>query len=194
MKTTIRKSLLVVLMLGTLICYAGKSTTSIRVIDAKKVKVDFMHVKKGHTLTIKDKNGTSIYSQKIKNTGNFSKIFDLNKLEDGKFTFELDKDFEIVKKPFIIKKDVVSFITNDEKTIFKPVIRNEKDLILISKIAFDNEPLEVILYYNNEVIFSEIIEGENILERAYRISENKVGNYRVVVHNVGRQYVKNFSI
>lgn len=118
MKTLIKKTLVLVLMLGTLISYANKNTTSIHKVDAKKVKVGFKHVKKGHKLTIKDENQTTLYFQKIKNTGDYSKIFNLNELEDGKFTLELDKDFEIIKKPFIIENGIVSFLSEQEKTIF----------------------------------------------------------------------------
>lgn len=194
MKTTIRKNLLVVFMLGTLISYANKNVTSINTKDAKKMKVEFMHVKKGHTLTIKDEYGTTIFSQKIKNAGNYSKVFDFSKLENGKFTLELNKDFEIVEKPFIIESESVTFLTAVEKTIFKPVIRNKENLILISKIAFDKEPVKVILYYNDEAIYSETLEGKDVLERTYRLSENNKGDYKIVVQNVGRRYIKNFSM
>jgi hypothetical protein len=183
MKTTIKKSLLVLFMLGTLINYGNNKTL-----------IESMDDKKGHTLTIRDTNQKEIYSLSIKDTGNYSEIIKSTQLEDGEFTAELSKGFEIIEKPFRVEKGRVTFITNEEKIIFKPVIRNEGDLIFISKIAFDNQPLKIILYYNSEVIFTETLEGKDILERVYRLSERYEGKYKVVIDNVGRRYIKNISI
>jgi len=184
MKKGIRKSLLVVFMLGTLISYANNKGTLNSSVDDKK----------GQTLTIKDKNQKEIYSFRIKNAVNYSEIINSTHLEDGEFTAELSKGFEIMEKPFLVEKGIVTFLINEEKTIFKPVIRIEKDLILISKIAFDKEPLKVTLYYNDDIIFTETLEGKDILERAYRLKEINRGNYKVIIDNLGRRYIKNFSM
>ena len=195
MKTIIKKYLVVIIMLVTYINYANEKATSINTIDGKKVRVEFKAVKKGHTLSIKDEGGTVIYSQEIKNSGNFSQIFDLSKLEEGNYTTELEKDYEITVKYFTVLDSIISF--NKEKTIFKPVIRAENNLVLISKIAFNKAPLKVSLYYNDELILSETITtkaSETILNKVYKISNKKEGDYKVVIKSNDRTYIKDFSI
>ena len=193
MKTTIKKYLVViVMMLVTSINYANKNT-AVKIVDGKKVRIEFETVKKGHTLSIKDKNGTVIYSQEIENSGTYSKVLDLSKLEKGNYTTELEKDFEIIIKPFTVLDGQVSF--DEEKTIFKPVIRTENNLVLISKLAFDNQPLKIAIYYNDEVIFSETVTDEkNLLKRVYKLSKEEKGDYKVIINSNNRSYIKDFNI
>lgn len=52
----------------------------------------------------------------------------------------------------------------------------------------------MILYYNNDIILKETIEGKDVLEKSIGLSENKASEYTVVILNDGRQYIKNFNI
>tara|TARA_R110002049_G_scaffold73774_2_gene190498 strand:+ start:802 stop:1380 length:579 start_codon:yes stop_codon:yes gene_type:complete len=192
MKTTIKNYLLVVvLMLGTLVNYANNN--SIDIIEGKKVRLEFELVKKGHTLSIKNENGTILYSQVIKESGNYSRMFDLSELKRGNYTTELEKDFEIIIKSFSVLDGKISF--NGEKTIFKPVIRIENNKVLFSKIVFDKEPLKVEIYYENEIILLETItESETVLNRIYIVSKEKKGDYKVVINSNKRSYSQDFSL
>ncbi|WP_166387540.1 T9SS type A sorting domain-containing protein [Polaribacter sp. 11A2H] len=190
----IKKIILVALMLGTLITNANeKDNTNYK--EAKgTVKVEFNNVKKGHTLTIKNANGLTVYNNEIKNSGNYSRTFDFSALENGVYAVELNKDFEIVIKQFYVENGLVSFINNNNEKIFKPIIRTEGKLLLISKISFDNEPLNVTLYYNDEAVLSETISGDKLLQRVYKLSEQKVGSYKVIISSNNRTYIKDFTI
>ena len=194
MKTTIKKSLVVVFMLGTLINYASEHLTPDNILDAKRVKVEFNTVKKGQTLTIKDNKGTEIFNQQIKASGNYSRIFNLIALENGNYTAELDKDFEVIVKPFIVDNGLVTFLEERKEKVFKPVIRIEKDLILISKIEFNNKPLHVTIYYEDEIVLTEKVTGGNILSRIYSFSESKKGAYQVIINTNNTTYSKGFRI
>jgi hypothetical protein len=193
MKTTIKKYLVVVMMLGTLVNYANENKNSFNTVDGKRVKVEFKTVKKGHTLSIKDESGVVMYSQEIKKSGTYSQIFDLSKLQKGNYTTELEKDFEIIIKYFSVLDGQISF--KDEKTIFKPVIRIKDNLILISKMNFEREPLKIVLYYNDEIILSEnTTDSGDIINRVYRVSKKIRGDYKVIVNTDNRSYKKDFNI
>jgi len=180
------------MMLGTLINYANDKKNTTYVVEGKKVKVEFNAVKKGNKLTIKDSHDVIIFSQEIENSGNYSKIFNLSNLLKGDYTAELEKDFEIIIKNFSVLEGKVSF--NGEKRVFKPVIRTEKNKILISKIDFNKEPLKVALYFNGEVIYSETVkDNSNVLNRVYKLSKEERGNYTVVINTNDRNYVQNFN-
>tara|TARA_B110000093_G_C12883897_1_gene373146 strand:+ start:115 stop:696 length:582 start_codon:yes stop_codon:yes gene_type:complete len=192
MKSTIKKYLVVVMMLGTLINYANENKNSLNTIDGRRVKVEFKTVKKGHTLSIKDESGIVMYSQEIIKPGNYSQIFDLSKLQKGNYTTELEKDFEITIKSFSVLDGQILF--KDEKTIFKPVVRIKDNLILISKMNFEKEPLKVVLYYNDEIILSEnTTDSSDIINRVYRLSKKIKGNYKVIVNTDNRTYKKDFN-
>ena len=191
MKTKMKSILLVALTLTTLISYANNDTDT----KAKKtVKVEFKNVKKGQTLSIKNENGLKVYTQEINVAGNFSRTFDFSALEDGIYAAELNKDFEIIIKEFYVKNGLVTFLSNSNAKLFKPVIRNQENLIHVSKLAFNKEPLNVVIYYNGEAILSETVKGDDLVNRTYKLSEDKKGEYKVFVSSDKRTYVKNFKI
>jgi hypothetical protein len=180
-------------MLGTLIGYANEDKNTTDNKAKKTVKVEFKNVKKGQTLTIKDEQGTVVYNNKIKNAGNYSRLFDISALEDGIYSAELNKAFEIHIKEFYVKNGLVTFLNNENEKVFKPVIRTKDHLLYVSKLAFDQESLKVVIYYNDEVILSETLEGQE-LQRAYKLSENKIGNYKVVINSNNRTFIKDFTL
>ena len=194
MKTIKRRVLVVVFMLGTLFNYANNEKEFNKTIDAKKVKVVFKDVKKGQLLSVKDKNGFQLYSETVSSQGELIKFFDLSTLNNGVYTIELNKEFKIVIKSLLIKDNNVSFIKDSEKIIFKPVIRNKENLVLISKVNFDKKPLKITLFYNDEVIYSETLKGELMLKRVYRLDKELRGNYTVIVYCDDESYSNEFKI
>ncbi|WP_249983603.1 hypothetical protein [Polaribacter sp. Z022] len=194
MKTNMKSILLVALMFGTLISYANNDTNSTDNKAKKTVKVEFKNVRKGQSLTIKNENGLKVYTQEITTSGNFSRTFDFSALENGVYTAELNKDFEIIIKEFYVKNGLVTFLNNSNTKLFKPVIRAKENLIYVSKLAFNNKPLNVVIYYNGEAILSDNVKGDDLLKRTYKLSENKKGEYKVFVSSDNRTYSKNFTI
>jgi len=194
MKTIKRRVLVVVFMLGTLFNYANNEKEFNKTVDAKKVKVVFKDVKKGQLLSVKDKNGFQLHSETVSSQGELIKFFDLSTLNNGVYTIELNKEFKIVIKSLLIKDNNVSFIKDSEKIIFKPVIRNKENLVLISKVNFDKKPVKITLFYNDEVIYSETLKGELMLKRVYRLDKELRGNYTVIVYCDDESYSNEFKI
>ena len=69
MKTTIKKYLVAVTFLLSLVSYATEKNIS-TTIDGKKVKVEFTAVRKGQVLSIKSANSIVMYSDIIEMAGN----------------------------------------------------------------------------------------------------------------------------
>ncbi|ARV15458.1 hypothetical protein [Polaribacter sp. SA4-12] len=190
---TLKKITLVALMLGTLMGYANEDKNTTDKKAKRTVKVEFKNVKKGQSLTIKDNQGTAFYSNEIKNSGNYSRIFNFSALEDGIYSAELNKDFEIHIKEFYVKNGLVTFLNNNNEKVFKPVIRAKENLIYVSKLAFKQESVKIIIHYNDEVVLSETLVGKE-LQRAYKLSKNKTGKYKIVVISDNRSYIKEFTL
>jgi hypothetical protein len=193
MKTIKTKVLAVAFMLGAFVNYANNTDLN-SVLNAKKVTIEFNDAKKGHVLTIKDKDGTILHSENVIKEGKLVKIFDFSKLENGNYSLELNKDFEIIVKTLEVKNNKVIFNEDSKKVIFKPVIRNKKNILMISQIAFDKKPIKVVLFFDDEIIYSETIKGEVILNRVYKLDKEVKGNYKVIIYNNNRSYVHDFKI
>lgn len=194
MNTVKNNIFLASLLLATIVGFANNKNFTYKTIDSKKVTVEFKDVKKGHLLSIIDKHGVKIYSEVVSENGDLSKIIDMSSLEKGTYYVELEKDFKIIIKPFEVKKHQVFIDKMAEKVIFKPVIRSEENLLLISKLAFEEEYIQLTLYYENEIIYSETIKGENILNRVYRLESEEKGNYLVSIYSNGRNFRNAFKI
>ena len=149
MKKIITKNLLVALLFGML-------TNSI-------VGNNFGNMnRKTPLIFIKNTNGKIIY-EKFGNihTNNIEDI-DFSYLKNGYYTLEINKDFQIELKPFTVISGKAIFHPKAEKTIFKPVIRSNKNKVLISKLNFEAYSMKVNIYYEDELILSDDIEGEKI--------------------------------
>jgi len=193
MKTIIKKYLVAVTFLLSLVSYSTEKNIS-STIEGRKVKVEFTGVKKGQVLFIKNANSIVIYSDIIEMSGNYARTFDLTVLENGVYTAELDKKFETIIKPFLVQNRQVTFLPEENKTIFKPVIRIQDNLILISKMSLENQPIKIRLYYKGEVIYTEIAKDTKILNRALRLLKNKKGNYTVSINADNKNYSETFKI
>ena len=192
MKTLIRKSVLVALMLGALASYATETT----LVDKKETeaKVELLNVKKGQRLYIKNSEGDILYQEKIQQNGTFVKNFDFSALEDGNYILEVNKDFEIEVSPFSVNSGKATFNKKEEKTIFKPVVRTNNNKVMVSKYDFEAAPLHVTIYYEGEVIFKETVKGGNVLQRVYKLRKEIKGNYMVVMKANDRTYTNEFSL
>lgn len=188
-KTTIRKILLTGALLTALINNATTNLYHNPVTDLKKTTFTVNNVKQGNKLTIKDLNGIILYKEQIKDSGLYSKGFDLTSLPDGSYVFELEKDFEIKSFHFTVNLNEVVFNKN-EITIYKPCVTSKNNYIYISKLALDNAPLDVKIYYQDgiELIYSESIKDTKVIEKAYKLDANAKGKYKIVLKSNGREY------
>ena len=102
---------------------------------------------------------------------------------------QLEKDLEIKSFPFTVTAKKVIFNEN-ETTIYKPFVSFKNNFIYVSKLALNNEPLDVKIYYQDgtELIYSENIKDTKVIEKVYKLALNAKGNYKIVLSSNGREY------
>lgn len=193
MKTIKSRVLVVVFMLVTLFNYANNDTFFNKTVNAKKVKIVFSDVIEGQLLTVNDENGIQLHAETVSKTGELIKFFDLSSLNNGLYTIELNKEFVVIIKSLEVKNNNVSFIEGSDRIIFKPLIRNEKNLVLVSKLDFDQKPVKIAIFFNGDIILSETIKDEIMLKRVYRLDENLKGDYKVIVSSNNKNYTNEFK-
>ena len=54
--------------------------------------------------------------------------------------------------------------------------------------------MKVELYFENELIHTENVEGNDVLNRVYKLDKTVTGEYTAVIKSNGRVYTKNFRI
>ena len=192
MKTIIRKTVLVALMFGTLTSYAT-GTTLVEKTETE-VKVALTNIKKGQQLYIKNSEGKVLFKKTVQKENTIEQAFDYASLQNGYYTLEVNKDFQIEVIPFTVVSGKTTFYSQAEKTIYKPVVRTDDNSLMVSKIDFEAAPLHVTIYYEGEVIFKDTVRGGNVLQRVYKLRKDIKGDYKVVMKANDRIYSNEFSL
>ena len=191
-----KKGILMVTMFATLLSFANDASFFNIKNDAEKTALTLYNVKQGNLLSIKDNNGVILFKEYIQESGIYTKGFDLTTLPNGEYVFELDKDLEINSIPFTVKSNLVVFEKENEKTIFKPFVRVKNDFVYITKLALNEEPLEIKVYFSrfdssdSELMLTEKIVNTKIIERIFKLDGLDFGTYKIVMHSEGKQFVK----
>jgi hypothetical protein len=185
-----KKGILMVTMFATLLSFANEVSLFNIKNEAKRTSLTLDNVKEGNLLSIKDDNGMTLYKELIQKAGVYTKGFDLTALPDGSYIFELDQDVEISTIPFSVKSSIVLFNKELEKVIFKPFVRIENDLVYITKLALNEEPLKIDVYFDSELMYSETIEKTQNIKRVFKLTGLEKGNYKIVFHTEDREFTK----
>lgn len=200
MKKTIKHTLVVMAMLGVITSYANLNPTLPLIENVKTTILKLTDVRQGQRLLIKSKNGTILYKESIKETGAYTKEFDLTSLPNGNYFFELEKDVYIQIIPFNVSFGTVVFSKENEVRVFKPIVRTQNNKVLVSKLSLKQQPMTLEIYYDNpngpgfESVYSEKIANTKVIERIYSLDKNKPGNYKIVTKVDGRVYTQIVTI
>lgn len=188
---TIQKSLIAVTVFTAMLGNANEVSPLSKKEALKKTALIINNVKVGDLLTIKDYNGITLYKELIDTSGTYKKGFDLTALPNGSYFFEVNKDMEIRTIPFTVKSSEVVFNKSEEEITFKPFVRQKGDLVLITKLATNLEPLKIKIYTevngSFELAYSEKVEGTQTIERAYKLEK---GNYKVILNSNNNEFTK----
>jgi hypothetical protein len=194
MKTIIKMIILAsIILLGTAASYGLKNVENTSIHFSNEFT--FKNVKKGYKLSLRNNTGRVIYSEIINYAGEYKSTYDFSSLKNGLYSVELIKDFEINIKPFAVNANQVTFLVNSEKTIYMPLFRFENYKMFISQLTLDKaSKLKVNIYFENNLIYSETLTGNVILERIYNLKEAVTGKYKVEMDANGRTYKSCFTL
>lgn len=196
MKKLTKKSVLVLGLFASMLTFAHGEVNPIKEKEPKVTSVSFKKVKLGSKLSIKDGDGIVLYKESIVKAGDYSKGFDLTTLPNGDYYFELDSELKIVIIPFNVVSNQVVFKKEEKSTIFKPYVRVKDDMVFVSRVSYEESPMEFNIYYaeNYDFVLSEKVEDQVHLRKIYDFSEAKKGNYLFVFKSNGRKFTKTIKI
>lgn len=185
MRTVFKNILVLAVMLGTCTSYANEKL---------EVKSSITYLNKGNQISVSDAYGEVIYSGEVNYSGNLISLYDFSQLKNGKYDVEVTKGFKIEISTIEVNENIVSIIDANRKTIYKPVVRHQNSSVLISKLNLDNEGMTIELYFEGNLIHSENVEGDSVLNRAYKLDKNAKGSYTTIITSNGRVFINNFNI
>ena len=75
-----------------------------------------------------------------------------------------------------------------------PVVTVKKSSIFISKKNIKNKEIKILLYYNEELIYSNTFKGKENLNKVFRLLETEKGKYKVIMHSNNETFTKEIEI
>ncbi|GAA3631569.1 hypothetical protein [Flavivirga jejuensis] len=187
----IEKSLLLVTMFTVVMGNASEISSFKIEGELKGTALTIEDVKKGDLLSIKSDNGITIYKELIQLAGTYENGFDLTELPNGNYFFEIDKALKIRTIPFSVSSNKVSFEKDKEVIVFKPFVRTKDDLVYITKLALNYEPLKIRIYGKQDggyhLLRSDKIEGVQSIEKLYKLEK---GNYKIELNSNNNKYTR----
>ncbi|MBF8148924.1 hypothetical protein ITJ86_03390 [Winogradskyella sp. F6397] len=185
MKKIFKSILVLTVLLGTCTSFAN---------TIEEVPPSATMVSIGDFISVSDVYGEVVYSGRINHNGFMESLYDFSQLENGTYTVEVNKDFEIEVNSVKVQNHIVTFLDTTKQKIFKPVFRSNASQVIISKLAIDTKEMVVELYFKNELIHTETVKGNEILTRVYQLDETQKGNYTAIIRANDRVFVENFKI
>ena len=140
--------------------------------------------------------------QSLRNSSSMEELVSDMDLANGSYTYEVVGDTNIEITSFVVDDSALLFDVESKKTIFKPTLRVKDDLLLVSQLSLLKEPLRIKMYYsdaqdelrNFDLIYTEKIEEDMILERVYGLDKSKTGDYKIKFISNGKVFTETFSL
>tara|TARA_R110001583_G_scaffold8413_6_gene40206 strand:+ start:2314 stop:2904 length:591 start_codon:yes stop_codon:yes gene_type:complete len=196
MKNLFKSSLLIFAILITNVSFAKDVDPSfkIKLIETKLIHLTMNGNGKLVEVSVKDSNGEIIYSEKSENF-DISKKYDLKLLPKGSYFMEIESPTKIKVIPFKVLFKTIDLKEEDEVTYYKPTVRKEGTDVFISKLALNNENLEIFLYdVDSNILFTEKLEGNAILKRKLNLMNLNSGDYNLVLRSNGKIFYETIKL
>lgn len=150
----------------------GESKSVILTLDTQLVSTG---------VKIIDKNQNVIYKEKI-DESHYSKKFDFNKLEKGEYAMEIENSLKTIVYTIEVGDSTLVIQKKEEKT--KPIIRRVGDKVFLNLLNLEEKEVNIkIMDSQNRVVYSETLEGKNIVEKAFNFEKAENDRYVLLVKN-----------
>ncbi len=199
MKKVIRTGVIMVALLSTVINYANEVSYTTQEEENKTIENKSTETNKEQQIVIRDAKGTILF----RNDGDAGAM-DLegyaDALSNGVYTFEITHGTEIEITPFEVSNGEIAVYSKDAYTVFVPVVRTKDELLLVSQLSLEQEPLNVRVYYNPDddglgnfnLVYSDEINPAVNIGRAYSLNTEERGTYKVVLTSGSRKFTEQF--
>jgi len=197
MKSLIKKSLVIAMLFTAMVMVASNEDSGVTftVIDSKLIDLKLQNSDGDILISVKDIDGHVLYSENYEGL-NFSKKYDLATLPNGDYFFEIEGSTKIKLMPFKVSSKKVSFNNEIETVYYKPTVRQDENLVYVSKVTFNEEASLAISLYDEKlnVLYSEDLSGTLSLGKVLDISKLEKGNYKLVLKSGNKVFTQGIKI
>jgi hypothetical protein len=193
MKTNLKFTAMIAFMFITVVGLAKEPKVSLLTEGQSKSLIVALDSKNNKTiLKIIDENQNIIFSEKI-SVNSYTKKFDLDKLENGSYLFELDDSLRTLTYTIRVENEEVKILRRIENN--KPIFRKIGAKLYLNLLNLDSKDVEIKVFdSDNRTLFSEVVENENIVSKAFNFETAHEDRYTVVVKDGENTYYEDIVV
>ena len=191
MKNLIKKSLLVVAVLTTMVINATNiNNVVVNVIDVKVVDLKLNNSDGDLQISVIDTYGEVLHVEEFVGSY-FSKKYDLNTLPEGDYYFEIEGQTKINLMHFEVTSNGVEFKNVVNSVYYKPTVRQEGDMVFITKVALAEENLGITLFDKDlNTLYKEELSKDVNLGKTLNLAKLEAGTYNLLLKSGGKTFVQ----
>jgi hypothetical protein len=193
MKTILKTTVALALVLTTTIGSAKNSEIGLTLSKVSKALIlSLENPSKDFTVRISDKDDNVLYFERMEKSV-VKKKFDLQGLQNGTYFFTTSDSTKTIVYTVAINGENIDILNKNETV--KPYFRVAKERLFINFLNLDKSKINITVYDEEyRVVFSETVNEEMIIEKAFNFEGAFAGNYRVVVSDKNKSYTENFIV
>ena len=193
MKTILKTTVALALVLTTTIGSAKNSEIGLTLSKVSKALIlSLENPSKDFTVRISDKDDNVLYFERMEKSV-VKKKFDLQGLQNGTYFFTTSDSTKTIVYTVTINGENIDILNKNETV--KPYFRVAKERLFINFLNLDKSKINITVYDEEyRVVFSETVNEEMIIEKAFNFEGAFAGNYRVVVSDKNKSYTENFIV
>ncbi len=144
---------------------------------------------KDFEITLKDKASQVLFQEKVENTKQFAKQFNLAKLPDGIYFLSIEDHMSIYTQVIQIAGKELAIDNTKESTVYKPTVFQKGDKVFLSAMILDAEDAEVVVYgKDHEVIYSEKFDNQAKIEKVFSFAGKNPEDHAISIRYKGHAF------
>lgn len=188
MKASLKFTIAVAFMFTTVVSLAKEPKLYIVAGKETKNLVFSMETQSDETsIKFVDAENNLIYSERIVDENGYTKRFDMSRLAEGEYTFEMEDTTRLIQYTIKVETSNMEIVEKTERT--KPYFRRKGDHVYLNFLNLDEKGVQVMLYdSSNRLIYKELFEGELVVEKVFNFEKAFEDSYTVVVKDSNDTY------
>ncbi len=161
--------------------------------DSKTLVFRYDNLSTDATLKFIDEQGNVIFAEALEDKTEYLKRFNLNSLETGIYFLEVEDAVKETEYTILVEDSGISIENKLEKN--KPVFRKKDGMVYLNLLNLSKKEVEIKVIDNNDsVVFSQVLENEGLIEKAFNFKNAYRGRYNIIVKNLNDKYFEEIIV
>ena len=194
MKAVLKLTAMAALLLSSTIAMAndpGMYLTTVK--EAKRLVLKLNKQTESSTLTLTDTEKHQIFMENIKEDEDYTKKFDLSKLEEGLYFLKMESLTRTVEFTISVEDSEVNVIARDEIT--KPFFRKNGDVLYLNYLNQKLSPVVVnVVDSSNRIVFTQKFDKDLVVGKVFNFTNAVKDDYTISVSEGTTTYYETISV